>query len=155
MKQSKPTSSLHRAIASTARLVSAASLCLALFACGEDPPSSGPAASTVGGHGSHGSHGSHGDHGTHGSHGDASGDATGSAQGPGDQTQEEFDPMVPGSAPPDPGPRDCNALVPTGIEVGDVAPNFTLLDGHGKEVRLHDYCNHVVFLISGTMSCTH
>lgn len=157
------------------KLITAGTLSLGLIACGEEPaPAQGTAAGhdthnhgthgehgTDGNHGSHGSHGSHGDHGTHGSHGDhgthgeGSGVGTDSAQGPGDQTGDAFDPSVPGSAPPAPGPIDCNALVSNGIEVGNVAPNFTLLDGHGNPVRLHDYCNHVVFLLSGTMSCTH
>lgn len=96
-----------------------------------------------GGHDSHG-HDSHGHH----PHPD-----TGTSSSTG--TQPEFIPELVGSAPPDPGPRDCSALAPTGIEIGNVAPNFTLLNAFGKPVRLHDYCNHVVSLISGTMSCSH
>lgn len=71
------------------------------------------------------------------------------------ETDAVFDPSQVGIAPPDPGPIDCSSLKPTGIEVGDTAPSFTLLNGRGDSIRLHDYCNHVIFLISGTMSCSH
>jgi hypothetical protein len=37
----------------------------------------------------------------------------------------------------------------TGTSVGDIAYNFELVDQYGETVRLHDFCNQVVLLISG------
>ncbi len=46
---------------------------------------------------------------------------------------------------------DCRASVqPTGNGVGDVAEPFQLQDQYGELVRFHDFCDHVVLLISGT-----
>ena len=36
----------------------------------------------------------------------------------------------------------------TGNNIGDIAKGFTLMDQHGDMVRLHDFCNHVVLLVS-------
>ena len=36
----------------------------------------------------------------------------------------------------------------TGNNVGDIAKGFMLMDQHGDMVRLHDFCNHVVLLVS-------
>lgn len=125
------------------------SLCLAslVTACSGDSEIKPGATASTGSDGEHGHGDSHGHH----PHPDTGTfpDTTGSG------SEAEFIPELVGSAPPDPGPRDCSALSPTGIEVGDVAPSFTLLNAFGKPVRLHDYCNHVVSLISGTMSCSH
>lgn len=102
--------------------------------------------STAGG--SHDSnHDSH-DHGSHGDHDHGSG--VGTLPNGGNNTG--FDPMGVGSAPPAPGPRDCSKLVSTGIKEGDVAPDVTVQNSLGQEVRLHDYCNHTVLLLCGVMS---
>lgn len=34
----------------------------------------------------------------------------------------------------------------TGVEVGDIAPNFELTDQYGDTVRLHDFCAHAVII---------
>jgi hypothetical protein len=36
----------------------------------------------------------------------------------------------------------------TGNNIGDIAKGFTLMDQHGDMVKLHDFCNHVVLLVS-------
>ena len=36
----------------------------------------------------------------------------------------------------------------TGNSVGDIAKGFTLMDQHGDMVKLHDFCDHVVVLVS-------
>lgn len=45
---------------------------------------------------------------------------------------------------------DCqDATQSTGTAVGDVLPDFTLLDQHGDMVRLYDFCHKAVWLIEG------
>lgn len=130
-----------------------------LPACGD--PQEGPSISSSGAAGgsSTDAHASHGhdthDHGSHGHDTEAGGMPTDAGSGNADGTGPGFVPELVGSAPPQPGPIDCSNLASTGIEVGQVPPNFTLLNARGEEVRLHDYCNHVVYVISGTMSCSH
>lgn len=120
----------------------------------EDPAlASSSGASSTEGHASHG-HDTH-NHDSHGHDTDASGLPTEGGSGAADSTGPGFVPELVGSAPPLPGPIDCSNLQSSGIEVGQVPPNFTLLNARGEEVRLHDYCNHVVYVISGTMSCSH
>jgi len=36
----------------------------------------------------------------------------------------------------------------TGNNIGDTAKGFALMDQHGDMVKLHDFCNHVVLLVS-------
>lgn len=124
---------------------------------GQEAPSissSGSASgSSIDGHASHG-HDTH-DHGSHGHDTHAGGMPTDAGSEDADSTGPAFIPELVGSAPPQTGPIDCKNLESTGIEVGQVPPNFTLLNARGEDVRLHDYCNHVVYIISGTMSCSH
>jgi len=49
------------------------------------------------------------------------------------------------------GCRD--AIVPTGDDVGDVAENFALPDQYGDEVKLHDFCDRTVLLVSTAAWC--
>ena len=44
----------------------------------------------------------------------------------------------------------CDGLVGEGFAVGDIAENWTLQDGNGNDVNLHDYCGKVVFLEIGS-----
>lgn len=46
--------------------------------------------------------------------------------------------------------KECRFMEPesTGAEEGDIAANFTLSDQYGENVRLYDFCNHAVLLIS-------
>ena len=45
---------------------------------------------------------------------------------------------------------DCRgSIVSTGNSVGQVAENFELMDRDGNMVRLHDFCNQTVLLVSG------
>ena len=39
-----------------------------------------------------------------------------------------------------------NDLQPTGMAVGDVINDVTLLDQYGDEIRLHDFCDHTVLI---------
>lgn len=39
-----------------------------------------------------------------------------------------------------------NSIVSTGTSVGDIAPNFAMMDQNGDTVRLHDFCDRVVLL---------
>ena len=39
-----------------------------------------------------------------------------------------------------------NDLEPTGMAVGDVINDVTLLDQYGDEIRLHDFCDHTVLI---------
>ncbi len=45
----------------------------------------------------------------------------------------------------------CRDMEPesTGNEVGDIAANFELTDQYGDTVRLYDFCNRAIVLISG------
>jgi hypothetical protein len=44
-------------------------------------------------------------------------------------------------------------MVGTGDGLGEVAHDFALLDQHGDTVRLHDFCNHTVVLMSIAAWC--
>lgn len=45
---------------------------------------------------------------------------------------------------------DCQSdIVATGSGVGDVIPDFSLLDQNGDMVRLYDFCHKAVWLIEG------
>ncbi len=44
-------------------------------------------------------------------------------------------------------------VVPTGDGVGEVPADFALSDQFGNTVHLHDFCDHVVLIISGTTWC--
>ena len=37
-------------------------------------------------------------------------------------------------------------LAPTGMSVGDVINDVKLVDQYGEEIRLHDFCDHVVLI---------
>ena len=50
---------------------------------------------------------------------------------------------------------DCSMLTPTGKGIGDVPENVQLQDADGNLVGLHDYCNHVIYAITGTGYCSH
>lgn len=52
----------------------------------------------------------------------------------------------------DPGkkPLDCSSIKATGDEVGQVPENLTLLAANGDMVSLHDYCNDVLLIMTGT-----
>lgn len=65
-------------------------------------------------------------------------------QEPGPQTGQ----VSPKPSPKEQTPIDCSKLEATGTEIGDVAPNLTLLNGQGQEVNLHSYCNDTVILIA-------
>ena len=39
-------------------------------------------------------------------------------------------------------------LVPTGTDVGDVVPDFVLVDQFGDSLHLHDFCDREVLLVS-------
>ena len=39
-------------------------------------------------------------------------------------------------------------IVSTGNEVGDIVEDFELLDQYGETVRLHDFCDRQVLLVS-------
>ena len=39
-----------------------------------------------------------------------------------------------------------NELTPTGMAVGDTINDVKLVDQYGEEVRLHDFCDHVVLI---------
>ncbi len=41
----------------------------------------------------------------------------------------------------------------TGNDVGQVADNFKLADQHGEKVRLHDFCDHAVIVVSSAGWC--
>lgn len=45
---------------------------------------------------------------------------------------------------------DCSSLKVSGNQLGQVPKNLTLLAANGDQVSLHDYCNEVVFLMTGT-----
>ena len=44
-------------------------------------------------------------------------------------------------------------LAATGHEPGDVAEDFALVDQHGDTVRLHDFCDRQVLLVSSALWC--
>jgi len=46
-----------------------------------------------------------------------------------------------------------NDLQGTGDSVGDIAEQFELLDQHGDTVRLHDFCDKTVLLVSSAEWC--
>ena len=39
-------------------------------------------------------------------------------------------------------------IVSTGNEEGEIAEDFSLPDQHGEQVRLHDFCDRTVYLVS-------
>jgi hypothetical protein len=39
-----------------------------------------------------------------------------------------------------------NDLVGSGVEEGDVINNLTVIDQFGEQIKLHDFCNHVVLI---------
>ena len=41
----------------------------------------------------------------------------------------------------------------TGIEVGDIAMDFELMDQHGQMVRLHDFCDKTVLVVGSAFWC--
>lgn len=41
----------------------------------------------------------------------------------------------------------------TAVEVGSIAPNFTLYDQHGDPVKLHDFCHEAVLIVIGAGWC--
>lgn len=46
--------------------------------------------------------------------------------------------------------RSCrDTLTATGNAVGDVTDNFSLLDQHGDQVKLWDFCGRAVLLVAG------
>lgn len=55
-----------------------------------------------------------------------------------------------GNTKPKEGKIDCSKLKPTGIKVGNVAPNVSLKDAKGNTVNLHDYCNEIVYVMAGS-----
>ncbi|TPV93063.1 MAG: hypothetical protein B7733_22475 [Myxococcales bacterium FL481] len=46
---------------------------------------------------------------------------------------------------------DCDALQSSGSEIGDIVPNFTLMDTAGNEHSLHAMCKQVVGVAIGAM----
>ena len=51
-------------------------------------------------------------------------------------------------------PGDCPGLQSTGHRVGQVADDFALIDQFGETVRLHDYCDRQVLLVSSALWCS-
>jgi hypothetical protein len=61
-----------------------------------------------------------------------------------DTVDQEDVPEYQGGWPVD---AECrNSVEPTGDGVGDVLPDFELRDQYGDMFRLHDFCNHVLFI---------
>lgn len=56
-----------------------------------------------------------------------------------------------GGYPMDTACRD--GIQATGSAVGDIAENFALTDQHGDQVRLHDFCDHTVLLLTSAVWC--
>ena len=49
---------------------------------------------------------------------------------------------------------DCwDDIESTGNEVGQIADQFELIDQHGEQLRLHDFCDRTVLLSSATFWC--
>jgi peroxiredoxin len=44
-------------------------------------------------------------------------------------------------------------VVATGNAVGSVTADFSLLDQHGQQVRLHDFCGREVLMVTSAMWC--
>lgn len=44
---------------------------------------------------------------------------------------------------------ECQGLVGEGYAVGQIAENWSLLDGSGAPVSLHDYCGQVIYFEDG------
>ena len=44
---------------------------------------------------------------------------------------------------------DCTGIVGEGYAVGQIAQNWTSLDGAGNQVQLYDYCGKVIFYENG------
>jgi hypothetical protein len=47
-------------------------------------------------------------------------------------------------------PDGCDGLVGEGFAVDQIAENWTMTDGDGQPVNLHDYCGKVIFLEIGS-----
>lgn len=73
-----------------------------------------------------------------------------------EELDENTDPLV-GSSHPYTGGwaiGDCNdAISSTGNSPGQVAQDFTLTDQYGDTVRLHDFCDRAVLLVSSASWC--
>ena len=79
-------------------------------------------------------------------------DTDGDGYDDGDERDENTDPLDDVDHPYAGGwPIDaCRASTnPEGNEVGQVAMPFDLMDQFGEVVRFHDFCDHVVVLITG------
>jgi|ETNmetMinimDraft_30_1059905.scaffolds.fasta_scaffold100811_1 hypothetical protein len=79
-------------------------------------------------------------------------DTDGDGYDDGDEWEDNTDPLddvdhpYAGGWPIDP----CRAATqPEGNDVGQVAMPFNLMDQFGEVVRFHDFCDHVVVLITG------
>ncbi len=82
-------------------------------------------------------------------------DTDGDGYDDGEEIEEGTDPWDSADHPYQGGwPIDgCRASVhPTGDGVGETPATFQLQDQFGEIVRLHDFCDHVVLLISGAFS---
>ena len=56
--------------------------------------------------------------------------------------------LADGQTLPDWLQASCDAqYVGTGVKEGDIAYDFVQTDQHGQDLRLHDFCDHVVLLI--------
>ena len=89
-----------------------------------------------------------------GSTGNVSQDPTGDPSGPGSTSTDPSETEDPASTT-DPGstgdpPDACAGLVGEGFAVDQIAADWTLLDGNGQPVSLHDYCGSVVFIEIGS-----
>ena len=82
-------------------------------------------------------------------------DSDGDGYDDGDEVEGNTDPLEAADHPYAGGwPIDaCRAdVVPTGNSEGDIAENFTLMDQFGEYVRLHDFCDHVIFMVAGAFT---
>lgn len=91
--------------------------------------------------------------------GDAGGDASGDGPEDGGSSGDDGEPGDGSSGEPEPPGSpysggwdigDCqDQIVPTGVGVGQVVPDFTLVDQFGDPVRLYDFCHEAVYIVAG------
>lgn len=80
----------------------------------------------------------------------ATADSDGDGWTDGDEVGSYTDPLSPDDHPYQNGWKidSCrNSVEATGYGEGDVAENFSMLDQFGETVKLHDFCDQVVYIV--------
>lgn len=139
-------------------------LLLTLHGCGGKDTQSGNAtaggtqsgATLPGGPGNPGSPGNPGNPGEPGNPGNPGnpGDP-GNPNNPGSTSPEDdTSPQGPGPGVSEiPNSPACKNLKASGHFVGSVAPNVTMTDNLGRQLNLHDFCEHTLLVLAGASTC--